>query len=116
MISGANQAEYAIILADAVEGAFEAGFDLGGQTKEHAFLTKALGVQFIIVVVNKMDAVNWSQKRYQYIEEEMLNYLMSIGFEHTHIKFVPVSAFNGVNLSQSPNDQRAKWWKGPSLL
>ena len=70
MISGANQAEYAIIVVDAVEGGFESGFELGGSTKEHAFLTKALGVQYIIVAVNKMDTVDWKKSRYEFIEEQ----------------------------------------------
>jgi translation elongation factor EF-1alpha len=58
MISGAAQADLALLAVDASPGEFEAGFDRGGQTREHALLVRSLGVRELIVGVNKMDAVS----------------------------------------------------------
>jgi elongation factor 1 alpha-like protein len=58
MISGTSQADMALLVVDAAPGEFEAGFDRGGQTREHALLVRSLGVRELIVGVNKMDAVS----------------------------------------------------------
>jgi translation elongation factor EF-1alpha len=58
MISGAGQADTAVLVVDAAVGAFESGFGEGGQTREHAILVRSCGVQQIVVAVNKLDAVS----------------------------------------------------------
>lgn len=58
MISGAAQADVAILVVDGASGAFEKGFEGGGQTREHALLVRSLGVQQVVVAVNKLDAVS----------------------------------------------------------
>jgi translation elongation factor EF-1alpha len=58
MISGASQADMALLVVDAAPGEFEAGFERGGQTREHALLVRSLGVRELIVGINKMDAVS----------------------------------------------------------
>ena len=65
MISGAAQADVAVLVISAREGEFETGFEKGGQTREHAMLVKTAGVSKLIVVVNKMDdpTVNWDKER-----------------------------------------------------
>jgi elongation factor 1 alpha-like protein len=57
MISGAAQADVALMVVDGSPGEFEAGFDRGGQTREHAWLVRSLGVKEIIIGINKMDMV-----------------------------------------------------------
>jgi elongation factor 1 alpha-like protein len=57
MISGAAQADCALLVVDAITGEFEAGFDRGGQTREHLLLVRSLGVSQVIVAVNKLDQV-----------------------------------------------------------
>jgi elongation factor 1 alpha-like protein len=58
MISGASQADCALLVIDASTGEFEAGFDRGGQTREHILLVRSLGVSQIIIAVNKLDQVS----------------------------------------------------------
>ena len=66
MITGASQADVGILVISARKGEFETGFEKGGQTREHALLAKTLGVQYLVVVINKMDdpTVMWDIKRY----------------------------------------------------
>ena len=58
MISGAAQADAALLVVDASTGEFESGFEGGGQTREHALLVRSLGVKQVVVVVNKLDTVS----------------------------------------------------------
>lgn len=66
MISGATQADLAVLVISARKGEFETGFDRGGQTREHAMLAKTAGIKHLIILVNKMDdpTVNWDEGRY----------------------------------------------------
>src|SRR5882757_9739442 len=67
MISGASQADCALLVIDAATGEFEAGFHRGGQTREHLLLVRSLGVSQVIVAINKLDQVAWSKSRYNEI-------------------------------------------------
>lgn len=67
MIMGACQADLAGLIISAKTGEFESGFQKGGQTQEHAFLAKSLGVDHLIVIITKMDTVDWDQKRFEEI-------------------------------------------------
>ncbi|BGP72534.1 hypothetical protein NBRC10513v2_005930 [Rhodotorula toruloides] len=116
MISGAAQADVAILVVDGASGAFEKGFEGGGQTREHALLVRSLGVQQIIVAVNKLDAVRWSEVRYKNIFDQLFPFLTDIGFMPHKITFVPVSASTGENLTKQTNELLRAWYDGPTLV
>lgn len=99
MITGAAQADYAILVIDATH--FDSTFISGGQTKEHAYIVKSLGVQTIIVAMNKMDIINWSSEAFETIKNKLNYYLFSIGFLESNIIYVPISAFYGINIEDS---------------
>lgn len=124
VIGGAAQADVALLVVNATSGEFETGMQLaGGQTQEHARLVRLLGVQRLIVAVNKMDTVGWSQARFEEICSAMTTMLRTIN--QTEVVFCPVSGLMGTNLVQNPTDnglemadikQVAPWYHGPCLL
>ncbi|THV05438.1 EF Tu GTP binding domain-containing protein [Dendrothele bispora CBS 962.96] len=119
MISGASQADCALLVVDAATGEFEAGFNRGGQTREHVVLVRSLGVSQVIVAVNKLDQVNWDKGRYDEIVDFLRPFLMQSGFQSAKTKFVPVSAMQGVNLTAGENETSKdlrSWYDGPSLV
>lgn len=117
MISGASQAEVAILVVDANNGGFEAGFDQGGQTREHVVLVRALGVQSLIVAINKMENVEWSQDRFNYIKTELLSFFRQVGFKGAEVTFVPVSGMEGINLLDVPSEPLlTNWYKEGTLI
>ena len=75
MIAGASQADYAGLVVSARIGEFETGFDRGGQTTEHAMLAKSCGIGKLVVLVNKMDEVQWSQDRFNQIRTNLSVFL-----------------------------------------
>jgi len=116
MITGASQADGAILFVSAKRGEFEAGIGPGGQTREHAFLAFTLGVRQLAVAVNKMDdaSVNWSQERYNEIKNEVSRMLKMVGFKVEKIPFVPTSGWTGDNLVKQ--SEKMPWYKGPTLF
>jgi elongation factor 1-alpha len=116
MITGTSQADCAILVCPAAAGEFEAGISKDGQTKEHALLAKTLGVNQMIVCVNKMDekTVNWSEDRFKEISTEVQSFLKKIGYDPTKVPIVPISGWLGDNMI-SPSDNM-KWYKGDTLL
>ncbi|ONI34077.1 hypothetical protein PRUPE_1G461200 [Prunus persica] len=118
MISGATQADAAILLIDASVGAFEAGVDGSkGQTKEHAQLIRSFGVDQIIVAVNKMDIVEYSKDRFDLIKQRLGTFLRSCGFKDSLVSWIPLSAMENQNLVEAPSDVRfSSWYHGPYLL
>lgn len=117
MISGAAQADCALLIIDSQKDSFESGFN-GGQTKEHAILALTLGVKQIIIVVNKMETSNWSIDRYNFIKQQLNAYLISLGYKEENIRFIAVSGLAGTNLT-SVNEEdliQGKWYAKESLL
>uniref|UniRef100_A0A060T253 Elongation factor 1 alpha-like protein n=1 Tax=Blastobotrys adeninivorans TaxID=409370 RepID=A0A060T253_BLAAD len=116
MIAGSSQADFAVLVVDAATGAFESGFSLDGQTKEHAVLVRSLGVDAIIVAVNKLDTVDWAEARFQEIEVQLTEFLKKVGFKTEQISFVPTSGLLGTNVVKDSAEKGLGWYKGPTLL
>lgn len=116
MITGTSQADVAILVIASGVGEFEAGFGKNGQTREHALLAYTLGVRQMICCVNKMDdpQVNFSEKRFKEIEEEMKRYLAKVGYKPDTIPFVPISGWNGDNMLEKSTN--TPWYTGPTLI
>jgi len=121
MISGASQADVALLMVPANKGGFETSIQKGnhkkgevqGQTRQHARLLHLLGVEQVIVGINKMDQTQpkpYSQARYKEIEKEVKKMLTKIGFKTKKIPFVPMSGFKGDNLIDESTNM--PWWKG----
>ena len=116
MVTGASQADAAVLFVSAKRGEFEAGIGPGGQTREHGFLAYTLGVNQMVVAINKMDdqSVNWNQERYEEIKNEISRMLKIVGYKVEKIPFVPTSGWTGDNLAKSSD--KMPWYKGPSLF
>ncbi|XP_034274745.1 HBS1-like protein isoform X1 [Pantherophis guttatus] len=117
MITGAAQADVAVLVVDASRGEFEAGFETGGQTREHGLLVRSLGVTQLAVAVNKMDQVNWQQERFQEIVNKLGQFLKQAGFKESDVAYIPTSGLGGENLvTKSQTSELAKWYTGKCLL
>ncbi|XP_052274805.1 HBS1-like protein isoform X1 [Dreissena polymorpha] len=116
MITGTAQADVAILVVNATTGEFETGFESGGQTREHALLARSLGVQQLLVAVNKMDTVNWDPSRYDEVVKKLGQFLKQAGFKEGDTSYVPVSGLAGENLAGPVKEARlAEWYKGSTL-
>ncbi|KAF8796514.1 HBS1-like protein [Argiope bruennichi] len=117
MITGAAQADVAILVVDSNRGEFETGFEAGGQTREHTMLIRSLGVTELAIAVNKMDSIGWAEERFQEIKAKMSSFLKQVGFRESDVKFVPCSGLTGENLVKNPDVPELKnWYSGPTLL
>jgi len=114
MITGASQADAAILVVSGKKGEMEVGIAANGQTREHAYLAQTLGVKQLVVAVNKADVWDYSEDRYKEVKESISDLLSNIGFPVKKIPFVPVSGLAMENLSK-PSDKLA-WYKGPTLI
>mmetsp|Transcript_16942 Transcript_16942/g.36981 ORF Transcript_16942/g.36981 Transcript_16942/m.36981 type:complete len:590 (+) Transcript_16942:140-1909(+) len=114
MIQGASQADIGILVISARKGEFEAGFDRGGQSREHAMLAKTLGVSYLVVVVNKMDepTVQWKKERFDDIVTKIRPFLRKCGFTiKREVKFIPISGLSGANVKEEVSESECAWWK-----
>ena len=114
MISGAAQADVAILVISARKGEFETGFEKGGQTREHIMLVKTAGVSKVVVVINKMDepTVEWSKARFDEIKDKLTPFIKAAGFNvKTDVTFLPVSAYTGANLKDRVSKDVCSWWE-----
>lgn len=117
MITGATQADVALLVVDATRGEFETGFESGGQTREHALLVRSLGVSQLGVVVNKLDTVGWSQERFEEITAKLSAFLRQAGFKESDVTYVPCSGLTGENMVVKPTAaELTSWYTGPCLL
>ena len=106
MITGASQADVGFLVVAASEGVM-------AQTKEHAWLCKTLGVQQIGVLVNKMDAVNYDQAKFNKVKDEVSTLLKTAGYKVNEIQFIPISAFKGDNVFNKSSSM--SWYTGPTI-
>ncbi|KAL1130933.1 hypothetical protein AAG570_012174 [Ranatra chinensis] len=117
MITGAAQADVALLVVDSTRGEFETGFESGGQTREHALLVRSLGASQLCVVVNKLDTVGWSEERFLEISNKLGSFLKQAGFRERDVTFVPCSGLTGENLTEPCTEPAlTKWYKGLTLL
>ncbi len=107
MITGASQADAAILVCAAKEG-------VQAQTKEHVFLARTLGINQLIIALNKMDEVNYDKARYDAVKADLGNLLKMVGYKPDDMHFIPTSAFKGDNLAKP--SENTKWYTGPTLL
>jgi elongation factor 1-alpha len=107
MITGASQADAAVLVCSAKEG-------IQAQTIEHAFLLKVLGVQQFIIGINKMDAVNYDRVKYEETKAALVAKLKPMGYAVDKIPFVPYSAYGGDNIAKKTSNM--PWYTGPTLL
>lgn len=114
MIAGAAQADFAVLVVDASTGSFESG--LKGQTKEHALLVRSMGVQRMIIAVNKLDTVAWSEERFLEIRHQISGFLTQAGFQPKNISFIPCSGLLGDNIARKSTGSDASWYAGPTLV
>jgi len=105
MVTGASTADLALILVDARKGVLE-------QSRRHAFLASLLGIGHLVVCVNKMDLVGWSQERFDEIREDFRRFAMNL--DGADLTFVPVSALHGDNVVS--RSESMPWYNGSSLL
>jgi bifunctional enzyme CysN/CysC len=105
MVTGASTADLAVILIDARKGVLE-------QSRRHAFLSSLLGIPHLVLCVNKMDLVDWSQERFEEIKAEFRDFAMKLDVHD--LTFVPVSALLGDNIVNRSTNM--PWYEGSSLL
>jgi elongation factor 1 alpha-like protein len=114
MIAGASQADFAVLVIDAGTNSFESG--LRGQTKEHAILVRSIGVQRLIVAVNKMDKADWSEERFNEIKQELGIFLTTANFSSSSVSYIPCAGLTGENITKRPTSPSASWYTGPTLV
>lgn len=117
MIEGSSRADIALLVVDSSANAFEAGFFNDGQTREHAIVARSLGIEQIIVAVNKMDTHNWSLARFQSIEDQLSPFLQKIGFKTESVTFIPCAGLTGDNVvKRSKVPELVSWYDGNSIV
>ena len=107
MITGASQADVGILVVAASEGVKE-------QTKEHIWLARTLGVNQIAVAINKMDAVNHDESKFNKVKEEVSQVLKTAGYKVNEVNFIALSSLKGENIIKRTDNM--PWYKGPTLI
>lgn len=119
LIGGVSQADIALLVVDSINGEFEAGFVMDGQTKEHTLIVKNLGIDKLCVAVNKMDKEDWSEDRFLDIKEQLTQFLIGeeVGFAAENLSFIPISGLSGGNVVKKDQSiPELSWYKGPTLI
>src|SRR6267154_1258925 len=106
MVTGASSANLSIVLVDARRGVIE-------QTRRHTYIAALLGIPHLIIAINKMDLVDWSEARFTEIRDEIEAFLPKLDV-FRDVKFIPISALNGDNVVDA--SPQTPWYPGPTLL
>lgn len=106
MITGASQADAALLVVSAKDG-------VQAQTKEHTYLAKVLGVDELIVAINKMDTIDYSEETFNEVKEDVEEVLKGIGFDPSEIPFIPTSAYHGDNVKEPQGN--TDWYSETSI-
>jgi elongation factor 1-alpha len=107
MITGASQADHAVLVVAADDG-------VAPQTREHVFLARTLGIDELVVAVNKMDVVDYSESDYKAVVSEVKELLGQVRFDTDDARFIPISAFEGDNVAEP--SENLSWFDGPTIL
>lgn len=107
MVTGASYADIALLVISARKGEYEAS--IKGQLMEHILIARGLGISSVIIAINKMDSIDWDMTIYDQIKTDMTERLGKFRFKH--IAFVPISAYQGINIT--PDDAKLDY---PNLL
>ncbi|MFC4988243.1 translation elongation factor EF-1 subunit alpha [Saliphagus infecundisoli] len=107
MITGASQADHAVLVVAADDG-------VAPQTQEHVFLSRTLGIEKLIVGINKMDLVDYDQGDYDDVVAEVNQLLDQVNFQVDDNSFIPISAFEGDNIAEP--SENTPWYDGRTLL
>ncbi|GGJ08386.1 elongation factor 1-alpha [Halobellus salinus] len=107
MITGASQADNAVLVVAADDG-------VAPQTREHVFLARTLGINELIIGINKMDLVDYSEDSYNQVKDEVNKLLKQVQFNSDDATYVPISAFEGDNVAESSDN--TAWYGGETLL
>jgi bifunctional enzyme CysN/CysC len=105
MITGASTADCAVVLIDARKGVLT-------QTRRHSYLVSLIGIRHIVLAVNKMDLVDWSQERFEQIERDYRAFATEIGIHD--VTCIPLSGLSGANVVDPSPD--LAWYSGPTLM
>ncbi len=114
MITGASEADCAILVVSAKQGETDVAVAAGGQGREHAFLLRTLGVNQLIVVVNKMDDAQYGKERFEEVKGIVETLVKGVGYDTKKVRFIPASGWKGDNLAKK--SENMKWYDGPTLL
>jgi len=105
MVTGASTADAAVLMVDARKGVLT-------QTRRHSYLVSLLGIRHVVVAINKMDLVDYSEKVFNRIVDDFTAFAKQVGIEH--VTFIPVSAFKGDNIT-APSE-KTPWYHGTTLM
>mgnify|MGYP005847800733 CR=1 FL=1 len=107
MITGASQADAAVLVVAVDDGVMP-------QTKEHVFLSRTLGINQLIVAINKMDLVNYDEEKFNALKDEVAALIKTVGYKPSDVEFIPLSAFEGDNITSK--SENTPWYKGKTLV
>lgn len=107
MITGTSQADATVLVVGVTEGIMP-------QTREHVFLARTLGIDQMIVAINKLDAAKYSEEKYNQVKSDVSKLLKTVGFKPEGVQYIGVSAYAGDNVSKK--SENTKWYDGPTFL